>query len=71
MLYGDLGRKGDPAGPAAAGAQSPVAGGPTDAAGGMVDGDTAGELRRQGIGSAEEIFWGVSDGEELELRMIL
>ena len=22
------------------------------------------ELRRQGIGSAEEIFWGVSDGEE-------
>ena len=29
------------------------------------------ELRRQGVGSAEEIFWGVSDGEELELRMIL
>lgn len=29
------------------------------------------ELRRQGVGSAEEVFWGISDGEELELNMIL
>ncbi len=29
------------------------------------------ELRRQGVGSAAEVFWGISDGEELELNMIL
>ena len=29
------------------------------------------ELHRQGVGSAEEVFWGISDGEELELNMIL
>lgn len=29
------------------------------------------QLRRQGVGSAGEVFWGISDGEELELNMIL
>jgi len=29
------------------------------------------QLRRQGVGSAREVFWGISDGEELELNMIL
>lgn len=29
------------------------------------------QLRRQGVESAEEVFWGISDGEELELNMIL
>ena len=25
----------------------------------------------QGIASAEEVFWGISDGDEVELHMIL
>lgn len=29
------------------------------------------QLQRQGIASAEEVFWGISDGEEVELHMIL
>lgn len=29
------------------------------------------ELRRQGISSAEEVFWGISDGEDVELHVIL
>lgn len=29
------------------------------------------QLRRQGVASAEEVFWGISDGKELELNMIL
>ena len=28
-------------------------------------------LQRQGIMAAEEVFWGISDGEEVELHMIL
>ena len=34
-------------------------------------GDHKGELQRQGIASAEEVFWGISDGDEVELHMIL
>lgn len=26
------------------------------------------QLQRQGIASAEEVFWGISDGEEVELH---
>lgn len=29
------------------------------------------QLRRHGVESAGEVFWGISDGEELELNMIL
>ena len=29
------------------------------------------QLQRQGIASAEEVFWGISDGKEVELHMIL
>ena len=29
------------------------------------------QLRRQGGEAAGEVFWGISDGEELELNMIL
>lgn len=29
------------------------------------------QLRRQGVESTGEVFWGISDGEELELNMIL
>lgn len=29
------------------------------------------QLRRQGVASAGEVFWGISDGKELELNMIL
>ena len=29
------------------------------------------QLQRQGIASAEEVFWGISDGDEVELHMIL
>ena len=31
----------------------------------------AAQLQRQGIASAEEVFWGISDGDEVELHMIL
>ena len=29
------------------------------------------QLQRQGIASAGEVLWGISDGEEVELHMIL
>ena len=53
MLYGDCGREGDPTGPAAAGAQPPVAGGGAEAAGRRFSrGDLLGGQRRGGTGAA-------------------